>query len=321
MGISADDAAAAYASAKTPADVDRKVLGFLKNGGTPDYIATKFWKWVEISGRGHTLRILVAPDYHAIGEDSSSVFRTARTTPYGAQTVASFFNAILPSQKLLRDIQTASNPRLTYIDIKRADLMSSLGLKSVPVSAIEAPASTELANEAANRVFARKGIEPGDGLTIGYKKAIVVAPGLDGSKVAIAGGIPGPGDPVSKPPYGFVQGFSTVHGSAYSDYSHGIVLISRKAELDGEPVDLRFDVFGSKDPNVVALVSDQGRFDPVYPNAGKSSEAKFSTSSAAPKGEISGGATSSASSSNGLGTAGKVVLGAGALGLILWWLG
>jgi hypothetical protein len=160
---------------------------------------------------------------------------------------------------------------MNYIDVKGAPW-------HVPTAKIETPEASIDANDGALAAFAKLGIDPGDHLTIGYKKSIVVGPNLDGSKVAIYGGAGGTADP----PWNVIQPYSTIHTSDYSDYSHGIVLVSRKAELDGEPVDLRLDVFGSKDPAIYGLVSDQGRFDPIFPNAGPKSRAMFSGSSSAP---------------------------------------
>lgn len=95
-------------------------------------------------------------------------------------------------------------------------------------------------------------------LIAGHKKDIVVGPDLDGSKVAIYGWQPDP----SKFPH---QPYSTVHGSYYADYSHGIRPVSRWAMVDGKVTDI-FNVF--RDSSLLPLVSDQGSFVPVFPSKG-----------------------------------------------------
>jgi hypothetical protein len=49
--------------------------------------------------------------------------------------------------------------------------------------------------------------------------------------------------------------------------NHGLTLVANQATLDGEPVNMR-DVFMSKDPAIWGLVSDEGPFDPSFPNSG-----------------------------------------------------
>lgn len=269
MSLSDDEVKARLAAASDIASVDGAIIKMIDEGGIPSYIAVDSWKVVDVppSG-GHTLQILVAPDYGALGH-----YRLARESPYGAQYYADKLNAILPSRKLMRDIQNASNPKIPFIDVKGPPW-------HVPIADIETQAAANDANDGANSAFAARGIHPGERLTIGYKKAVITGPNLDGSKVAIFGGIPPSGKSTEDPPYyGVVQGYSTVHGAyTWSDYSHGIVLVSRKAWLDGKLVDLRMDVFGSTDPKIYGLVSDQGRFDPIYPNYGTKSRAKFGAS-------------------------------------------
>jgi hypothetical protein len=65
------------ASGKTPKDVDKLALDLLEEGDAPDYIAKNWWTWVTITGGGHTLRILVAPDYAALGDYRLALLRRA----------------------------------------------------------------------------------------------------------------------------------------------------------------------------------------------------------------------------------------------------
>jgi hypothetical protein len=273
MLLSASVVRSTLDAATIPADVDAAVSAMLDENGAPDYIAVSSWQWVEITGHGHALRILVCPDCAALGPDDQP-YRLSRMTPYGAQAYADRLDAILPSRKLLLDAQRASSPIIPFIDVKA---------HGIPLSQIETPEAADLASDLAASAYSSRDLTPGDVLTVGYKKSIVTGPNLDGSRVAICGGVYSNG--------ALVQPYATPHSSSYSDYSHGVTLVSRKAVLDGSPVDLRTDVFGSSDPNVVALVNDQGvRFDPVFPNAGSGSRAEFGGGGVTPA--PSGGTTS-----------------------------
>lgn len=215
-------------------------------GKTPDYIKDpSAWIPVTIGGR---LTVNVCPDYWGYG-NKDDVFRDTGS-PYLAQRLADLYNAILPTTKLLAAIQAASAYKWPYQDIKGKPYY-------VPLNQIETEDARVKGNNMANKLFADAGATPGDALAIGYRKAIVVGPSLDGSKVAIAGSSwDGQGT-------SFVQPYSTIHTSNYVDYSHGIVLISRDAILDGALVDLA-TLVENGDP----LVTDQGGFRPFFPNVG-----------------------------------------------------
>lgn len=276
----------AMSKVSPPTGTDDVFLSLLGKdaGGAPDFIARDWWKWVTITGNGHTLRILVAPDYLALGDDGTE-FPVARVTPYAAQKAAQRLNAILPSRKLVDAIELASAPHIPYLDVKGPPF-------KIPIGKIETPEATSAMADMRRKAFALYGIDSGDTPdafdkpVIGYRKTIVVGPDLDGSRVAIYGGryAPAPGTPWTLSSAARVQPYSTFHTFDYADYSHGIVLVSRKAELDGHPVDLRTDVFGSSDPKVWGLVSDQGRFDPVFPNAGSKSIGAFRGTTPVPPG-------------------------------------
>ena len=284
MMPSGDEVEAQFSSASSTSNVDSAVEALVSIGALPDYIAVDFWKYVVIHGGGHTLKILVAPDYCALG--SPGPFRIGRASPFCAQSICDSLGAvILPSRKIVREVQRAASPRIAFIDVKGAPW-------HIPIAQIETERALVAANDGADAKFSALGISPGEGLTIGYRKSIVVGPGLDGSKVAIYGGIGSNLDPASGA-HEVVQPYYADHASSYADYSHGIVLVSRKAILDGESVDLRFDVFGSPDPSVVALVNDHGVvFDPIFPNAGPHSRAQFGGK------VIPAGSSSSSSSSS-----------------------
>lgn len=69
-----------------------------------------------------------------------------------------------------------------------------------------------------------------DRLIAGHKKDIV-GTNANGTRIAIYGWHRQNGVPI--------QPYSTIHGSEYADYSHGLRLVSATAWLNGKPVDLR----------------------------------------------------------------------------------
>ncbi len=260
----------ALAGASTVDDVDAIVRRALKAGDIPTYIATEPW-WggkVIINENGHTLEVLFAPDYGAI--DRTHPMRIGKESEFLAQEYADYFNSILPSQKLLRAGEAAANPKIPFI-----------GVQTPSGGADDSVGAVVRANDLADAAFAKYGTTQDDGrLKIGYKKAYVVKPNLNGDYLAIYGGRWTSAGGLVQPPSGHAHTTGQIAGTPnYSDYSHGIVLVSRKATLDGVPVDLRNDVFGSKDPAIYGLVSDEGRFDPVFPNAGSGTVARFSAGS------------------------------------------
>lgn len=244
---------------------DKKALEYVSSLQIPDYIASNPWPVIKVSNDKHTLLIRVIPDYFALGTDADPY--RIKGSPFLAQKIATVFGSILPSAKLVRDIQSAATAKWAYTDVKGKPY-------GIPLSKIDTNDALVAANNLANGLYQKAiqetystaipgGIKKfGDGLTIGYRKAIVVGPGLDGSKVAIYGGRWTPASGQKD----VVQPYSTIHGSSYADYSHGIVLIKRQAVLDGKNVDLQ-DIFENKDPDINSLVSDKGAFTPTFPNA------------------------------------------------------
>lgn len=257
------------ASASTVDDVDRIVRRHLNSNDVPDYIAKDFWVWRQIKGNGHTLELRVAPDYAAIGR--SSPWRIGKSSEFLAQEYADKYDAILPSQKMLADLEASADVKIPFIAVQKNG------------GADDSVDATVRANDKANDAFAKYGASNNSGtLNIGYRKAYVTRPNLNGDYIAIRGGRWSESGGLVQPTSGHAHTTGQISGTPnYSDYSHGIVLVSRKAKLDGIDVDLRDDVFGSRDPSIYGLVSDEGRFDPVFPNAGSGSVGKFSSGTGA----------------------------------------
>jgi hypothetical protein len=266
VGASASDVADEVRKATDVEDMDAVFRDHLESKDVPKYIAKSWWIPVTIEGGGHTLEILAAPDYGAVGTNGDP-FRIGKESQFFAQEYVDAFDAIMPSQRLLKAIEAAADPKLEFIPV------------SIPGGGANAtPEGVVIANDRANAAMDKAGVSPTDGkILIGYRKAYVVRPGLNGDYIAIYGGRASWAPKGVQPPSGHAHTTGQIKGTTnYSDYSHGIVLVSRKAKLDGVAVDLRDDVFNNDDDAIVALVSDEGRFDPVFPNAGEGSLAKFS---------------------------------------------
>lgn len=251
MSLSADEIRDLMAEAKTTSAVDDAVWRLVKKGEVPDFIAKDFWKWVVIEENGHKLEVLFAPTFFALGDDLDPWF-VGRVSEALAQNVVDHFNAILPTWKLLRAAQKQGGLKIPYIDVKA---------RGVALADIETPKACAVANEAIREAYVKRGEAYGDNLCLTWAKSYLVTAGQDGSHLCIGGGS------WDATGVNFVQPPCSPHVASYADYSQRIAMVSRKAKLDGEDVDLRDDVALSSDPKIWALMNDTGkRFDPVFPN-------------------------------------------------------
>jgi hypothetical protein len=303
--LTGTDAATQLAGRETVDDVDAVFDAFMAGGQVPGYVTnTADWPSITIKGDGHTLEVPVIPDYWGVGTNADPL-RAGKTSEFFAQKVADNYDAVLPSEKLLRDIQAQANPKLAYIAVQNAS-----------GGADDSTAGMIKANAKANAALSAAGVTPGDGkLVIGYRKGYVVRPALNGDYIAIYGGRWDSSGKIVQPTSGHAHTSGRIAGTPnYSDYSHGIVLVSRQATLDGENVDLR-DLFLSKDPTIVALVSSEGRFDPTFPNAGSGVVSKMAYSMGADGEDTStpaGRAAAAKSATNSVATISGAFVGLGA---------
>lgn len=185
---------------------------------------------VPISGGGHVVILNVLPDYVCIGHDEN--FMRIPMLPGTAQKIASMFNAMLPTRKIVNEIWKAAAIHLTPWPLAPSAHMVSTDAFMSHNQLIE--------KQRAGR----------RGLVAGHKKDIVITPALLHlpDRVAIYGwhsltGIP-------------IQGLNaSSHSSTYVDYSHGVRLVCQDVLLDGEPAKLS-DLL--QDKGLCELVSDEG---------------------------------------------------------------
>jgi hypothetical protein len=213
-------------------DREPAILEQLKLGNIPDFL--RCFRRVTVherdtAGNSHTLVYEIAPDYLSVGSDDDFYrIPMARAT---AEAAAALFDCVLPTGKMVDQIYAAAEVKLAPRPLAQ-----------------ERDAVTTYVQHNTIIEEQRTGIPLGP-IVAGIKKDIVITNRLreQPNKVAIYGwhrldGVP-------------IQPLTTVHAATYADYSHGVRLIRRHAELDGKPVDLR-DLLA--DPVLAPLISDEG---------------------------------------------------------------
>jgi hypothetical protein len=213
---------------------DREELIFneITRGNVPAF-ARRFWD-VPVKGGERTGVVRVLADYLTLGADDD--FLRVPLSPITAQRIADAVGCLLPTKRIVDAVYRASIKQ-TAIPMSPPDK----GMILLP-----------RIREHNRRIEANRVGNLGD-LLAGHKKDVVVTKRLRElpPKVAIYGFHRSNGTPW--------QPFQLPHEDGYSDYSHGIRLISDSMLVDGEPRKLQ-EVLS--DPKLAPLVSDEG----VIPN-------------------------------------------------------
>jgi hypothetical protein len=214
-------------------DREQLIFNELMRGGNVPTFARRFWD-VPITGGGHTGVIRVLSDYLTLGADDD--FLRVPLSPITAQRIANAAGCLLPTKKIVDAIYRASMKQ-TAIPMPPPDK----GMVLLP-----------RIREHNRRIEANRVGALGD-LLAGHKKDVVVTKRLAElpPKVAIYGFFRANGTPW--------QPFQLPHEAGYSDYSHGVRLISDSMLVNGEPRSLEEVLKSSK---FAPLVSDEG----VIPN-------------------------------------------------------
>jgi hypothetical protein len=200
-----------------------------------------FLRWsdpVTLSGRSAdgrpvTITLCVAPDYLAIGSDSDYLYVPMRLKT--AITIANRYNSVLPTPKIVDAIYDQAKVHLAPQPLPAGNTMRTTGYYWH---------HSQLVRE--QRLSA--GAPPG-ALTAGDKKDLVLTnrSWTHLARVAIYGWQHPGGQPI--------QPLSTVHGSRYADYSHGVRLVSAVAQVNGVDTSL-LDLL--QNPNLAPVLSDEG---------------------------------------------------------------
>ncbi len=214
------------------------------------HVPTKMRTFVNVSthfvdtlGKEHDLVLRVLPDYLMIGNDVDN-FRVP-LWPITAQKIADAWNCVLPTTKLVSIIWGAASklspqpwgPPYDASMMSTDRILKHNARVNVSVIALNVSVGTLLA---------------------GHKKDVVLTNQLvkKPKQVAIFGWHQLNGKPI--------QPLYLGHENLYSDYSHGIRLLSFECELDGCPEDLRVVM---QDPVLSIAVSSEGPLQLLrYPN-------------------------------------------------------
>ena len=214
---------------------DTIVRAELLSGNVPGFLRHLVPVRVSSSpGRAVDVTVCVLPDYLAVGSDSDFVF-----VPMGlkaALEVADHLGFELPTPKLVDAIYAAAPVKLKPQPLPASDRMRSTAYVLY---------HTQLIREQHDARQMPWGV-----LTAGEKKDLVLTSRLWSfpDRVAIYGWHRAEDQPI--------QPLSTVHGSRYADYSHGVRLVSTTVYVNGQA---RATAEVRREPALASLISAEGR--------------------------------------------------------------
>ncbi|MGE5258713.1 MAG: hypothetical protein ACM3KE_18720 [Hyphomicrobiales bacterium] len=219
---------------------EQAILEQLLQGNLPNFLRSLKPVCLQCQnpdGRTITGTVFVMPDYLAIGSDDD--FLRIPMNLHTAAMIASRFGFILPTPKMVDAIYDQSAFHFKPQPMLPGPQMSSTSYYRAHDQKIK---KQGLVN----------GIAPGE-LVSGHKKDVVITNRLvqKQDKIAIYGWHQFAGAPI--------QPLSTVHGSNYADYSHGIRLISDTIWIEGKFQSI-YKVL--EDPELAKVLSAEG----VVPN-------------------------------------------------------
>jgi hypothetical protein len=217
-------------------DREQMIVDQFKAGNLPDFLrrlASVHLSRTSGDGRTTTVTLFVMPDYLSIG--SNQDFIRIPMGLHAATAIADQFGFTLPTRKIVDAIFSQSAVTLKPEPLPAGDQMRSTAYYLTH-----------------NRMIQEQRLALGcplGELISGHKKDVVMSNRLTSrpGKVAIYGWHRPTGVPI--------QPLSTVHGSGYADYSHGIRLISTTALLDGHPCSIWAIL---EDPALAGVLSDEG---------------------------------------------------------------
>ena len=192
------------------------------------------WMPIHVSNRSHRLTFFVKPNYLAIGSDED--YLIAPLNWYSVKAIMSITDSIIPTPKMVDLIYDQSDIKLRPYFLEPGPQMVTNAYLAIHQQHIDQSLFDYQLSS----------------LIVGHKKDIVLSNRLRNhpDRIAIYGwhqdtaGTPTP-----------VQPLSLWHGARYSDYSHGVRLVHRKALLDGNPIEIRTVL---QDPELADLLSDEG---------------------------------------------------------------
>ncbi|MBW6506558.1 MAG: hypothetical protein K0B00_07410 [Rhodobacteraceae bacterium] len=185
------------------------------------------------SGKTVAITVCVTPDYVAVG-DNDDFLRVPMGLPEAAQ-IADRLGFMLPTTRIVDAIYSQAGVRLAPRPMQAGPQMSSTSYLRQHNATIEGQT---------NAAGLRNGT-----LVAGIKKDLVLTNALRRARGQVA--IYGWHQPNGRP----IQPLTTVHGQHYSDYSHGVRLVSQTAYLNGRAVPLA-DLLEDRD--YAQIISSEG---------------------------------------------------------------
>lgn len=189
-----------------------------------------------IDGISYQLRIYVAPDYLAIGNDEDYFY--IPTTPMLAQRIANISKTMLPTKLMVDEIY-----KQAQIKLEPQPIAPTKAMTTVPIFMVHNGIVLQQLKD-----FREKHLS--SYLTAGNKKDIIISNKIYGQptpRVVIYGWHKLDGKAI-QPVY-------NKHTNTWADYSHGVRLVSETAILNGKKVKLA-DLL--KHPLLYQIVSDEG---------------------------------------------------------------
>lgn len=211
---------------------ESRVRAELLRGNLPGFLRRLQPVRLAFGTRERAVRITlwVMPDYLAVGSDTDSL--RLPMDLYTAAAVAQAFGMSLPTRPIVDAVWRQAAVKLTPSPMKPGPQMTG----------------TRYFIEHDARIRSALGGRHPGAIVAGHKKDLVLTSLLErhSSRVAIYGWHRLDGTAI--------QPLSIVHGATYADYSHGVRLVSRRVEIDGEPRDL-FEVM--RDPRYARLLTGE----------------------------------------------------------------
>lgn len=231
-------------------DRERAITGEILSGNVPSFSRTLRSLRISQTVKGENCEIIIftACDYLAIGSDRDYLY--VPLTPSTAQHLADIYNCMLPSKKIVDKIYTNADIKLSPQPIPPSDAMTGIQVFAQHTDSIIQQVSLRGIDRSAPVIIS------------GHKKDIIISnkiygPDISSERVVIYGWHRSANNPI-QPVY-------NGHSAKYADYSHGVRMLSRKAFLNGDSIQLDYIL---KDPVLSVLISDEGVIGkPYYPDS------------------------------------------------------
>ena len=221
---------------------ENKIFDIIVDKNIPSFLEKFFEIKVThtIENKSYELLYYVTPDYYSLGIDKD--YFLIPMTPILAQKVANYYDAILPTKKIVDQIYEQST--IKYFP---QPISPSVAMVTIEVFVAHNDSVIKQRKERFNGYNLST-------LASGHKKDVIISNNIYNNlkqtvpnPVVIYGwhsldGIP-------------IQPVYNGHSNTYTDYSHGIRLVKNKCKLNGEDF-LLTDIL--KDSLLYILVSDEG---------------------------------------------------------------